>query len=57
MSTEDSQLQDFMDEHKEKLSPSYDPYSYVDDLYNYEPEHEFLEDFVWQYEDGSRCEF
>lgn len=51
MSAENNQLQDFIDEHTEKLREDYDPYSYVEDLYNYEPNHEFIEDFEWEYDE------
>lgn len=50
-------VEDFMDDHANKLRPDYDPYSYVDELYNFEPEHEIIEDFEWQNYDGSICEF
>lgn len=49
--TEPRLMKDFWDELNDKLRDDYDPYSYVDELYNVESSDESVEDFEWEYEE------
>jgi len=44
-------IKDFWEELNDKLRDDYDPYAYVDELYDSDYDEESIEDFEWEYEE------